>query len=179
MTPIGYQYGQALYALAKDEGLSLPILQELAALRQSFAQCPEYIRLLSSPALTKSERCQILDEGFRGEIQPYCLNFLKLMTEKGYMGHFDQACQAYTELYNRDNGILLVKAITAYALSQDQSQRLQEKLAQMTGKTIDLTNLVDPDCLGGVRLEYDGKCTDDTIAHRLENIGKLLKNTVI
>ncbi len=179
MTPIANQYGQALYTLAKDEGLSLPILQELTVLRQSFAQCPEYIRLLSSPALPKPQRCQILEEGFRGKIQPYCLNFLKLMTEKGYMGHFDQACQAYTELYNQDNGILPVKAITACALTQDQAQRLREKLAQMTGKTIDLINLVEPDCLGGVRLEYDGKCTDDTIAHRLENVGKLLKNTVI
>ncbi len=179
MTPIANQYGQALYALACEEGVSHSILQELHVLRQSFSANPEYIRLLSAPQLTKQERCQILDEAFGGKLQPYLLNFLKILTEKGYMRHFDGCCESYIRLYDEANGILPVTAVTAYPLPQAQSLRLQEKLAQATGKTIHLTNKVDASCLGGVRLEYDGKQVDDTIAHRLDSIGKLLKNTVI
>ncbi len=179
MTPIGNQYGQALYQLAAAEGLSEPILQELAVLQQSFQETPEYIRLLSSPQLSKEERCRILDEAFGGKLQPYLLNFLKILTEKGYMRHFGSCVAAYTAFYNQDNGILPVTAITAYPLPAEQAARLKEKLTQITGKVIQLTNKVDESCIGGVRLEYDGISTDDTVSHRLENVAKLLKNTVI
>ena len=69
--------------------------------------------------------------------------------------------------------------MTALALNADQAQRLTEKLAKVTGKTIDLVNRVDPSVLGGVRLDYDGKRLDDTVSHRLDSIGALLKNTVL
>ena len=65
------------------------------------------------------------------------------------------------------------------ALHPKQAAKLTEKLAKVTGKTIDLVNKVDPACLGGLRLDYDGKCVDDTVAHRLESVRSLLKNTVL
>ena len=42
-----------------------------------------------------------------------------------------------------------------------------------------LLEQVDPQCLGGVRLDYDGRRVDDTVANRLSSIGMLLKNTVL
>lgn len=179
MTQTGSIYGESLYALAADEGLSKSILDELAVLQQSFQEEPTFLRLMSAPTLSKQERCQILDESFRGKIQPYLLNFLKILTEKGYMRDFSDCCAAYRSCYNRDNGILPVSAVTAVPLTEAQTARLREKLAGITGKTIELTNRVDPDCLGGVRLDYDGKRLDDTVSHRLDAVRSLLKNTVL
>ena len=65
------------------------------------------------------------------------------------------------------------------ALSEVQSAKLSAKLARTTGKQIKLKNKVDPAVLGGVRLDYDGKRLDDTVAHRLEAVRSLLKNTVL
>lgn len=179
MTQAGSVYGEALYSLCLEENLTASVLQQLLVLQQSFASAPDFIRLLSSPSLTKEERCRILDESFRGKLHPYVLNFLKILTEKGYIRYFDDCCQAYRGLYNQDNGILPVTAVTAMELTQVQSQRLKEKLASVTGKTIELTNQVDPTILGGVRLDFDGKRLDDTISHRLESIRSLLSNTVL
>lgn len=179
MTRIGSVYAQALYDLAIDEGLSEEILGQLKVLQQAFAQESTFIRLLSTPNLTKDERCGIVDESFRGKVHEYVLNFLKILTEKGYMRHFSDCCDAYRELYNADNGILPVKAVTAVALSDDQTCRLSEKLASITGKRIELTNIIDPKCIGGVRLDYDGKRVDDTVQHRLEAVRSLLKNTML
>ena len=179
MTQVGSVYAEALYSLAQEEGLSSPILAELKALDESFSREPDFIRLLSSPNLSKQERCQILDDSFRGKVHPYVLNFMKILTEKGYMRHFSDCRKAYVELYNRDNGIVPVTAITAVALSKEQSERLTAKLSQLTGKTVELSNRIDPKCLGGVRLDYDGKRLDDTVAHRLDTVRGLLKNTVL
>lgn len=179
MSQVGTVYGQALYSLTKEESCSERVLQELSALNESFGQEPKFLRLLSAPNLSKEERCGILEESFRGKVHPYVLNFLKILTEKGYMQRFSDCCKEYRQAYNEDHGILEVFAYTAIPLTVDQKERLSQKLQAVTGKTIDLCNRVDPGCLGGVRLDYDGKRVDDTVSHRLNSISALLKNTVL
>ena len=179
MTQVGSVYGEALYSLAAEENLSSQILEEISVLNQSFRAEPDFIRLLCVPNLSVQERCGILDDSFRGKVHPYVLNFLKILTEKGYMRHFSDCCKAYEESYNRDNGILPVTAITAVSLNPAQAEKLTAKLCQITGKQVKLHNRVDPEVLGGVRLNYDGKQLDDTVSHRLDAVRSLLKNTVL
>ena len=179
MTQIGSVYGEALYSLAREEQLEEAVLKELTMLEESFSSEPDFLRLLASPNLSRQQRCAILDESFRGGVQPYVLNFLKILTEKGHIRQFSECCAAFRELYNKDNDILPVTAVTAVPLSEEQTGRLTEKLARLTGKNIRLTARVDPAVLGGMRLDYDGRRVDDTIAHRMEILSSLLKNTVL
>lgn len=179
MTQIGNVYGESLYELAKDENLTAELAAQLKVLKDCFKQEPSFVTLLSTPSLTKAERCQILDDSFRGTVHAYVLNFLKILTEKGYMRFFSDCCDSFAALYNQDNGILPVTAVTAVALSSAQAEKLSAKLANITGKHIELSNRIDPSCLGGVRLDYDGQRLDDTVSHRMATIRDMLKNTVL
>jgi len=179
MTSVGSTYGEALYDLAKAEGLCPDILEQITVLDQGFHQEPDFLRLLQTPNLTKQERCQIVDDSFRGNLHPYVLNFLKILTEKGYIRHFPQCVEAYRQHYNLDNNILPVTAVTAVPLTEEQKKKLADKLCGLTGKAIDLVNQVDTAVMGGVRLDYDGKRLEDTVANRLASISALLKNTVL
>ena len=179
MTSVATNYAQALYGLAKDENIAKQILNELDVLQQAFSQEPDFLRLLTAPNITKQERCDLLDRCFGGKVHSYVLNFLKLLTEKGYARCFEACYKEYCAQYNADNGILSVKAVTAVALTEAQTQKLINKLQSITGKAIQLHNRIDPDCLGGIRLDYDGKRLDGTVQHRLEDIATLLKNTVL
>ena len=179
MTQVGSVYGEALYTLALEEKLSTQILEELSVLEQSFRAEPDFIRLLGTPNLSVQERCKILDDSFRGKVHAYVLNFLKILTEKGYMRHFFDCCKAYEESYNHDNGILPVTAITAVSLNPAQAEKLTAKLCQTCGKQVKLLNRVDPSVLGGVRLDFDGKRLDDTVSHRLDAVRSLLSSTVL
>lgn len=179
MSQVGTVYGQALYGLAKDEDLSDMILQELAVLEQSFRAEPQFLRLLAAPNVAVDERCRILEECFRGKVHLYVLNFLKILTEKGVVGAFYDCVSSYREQYNQDHHILPVTAVTAVPLSEDQLKRLTDKLSVITGKNAQIINRVDPQCLGGVRLDYDGKRVDGSIANRLETVRNMLKNTVL
>ena len=179
MTQIATTYAQALYDLAKDEQLTEEVLGQLQALRAGFAAEPDFVRLLSAPNLSKQERCAVVDDSFRGKVHTYVLSFLKLLVEKGYARHFADCCRAYEELYNADHGILIVQAVTAAELTDDQRRRLTDKLQAITGKTVQLRTKIDPAVLGGIRLDYDGKRVDGTVQNRLDSIRKLLQNTVL
>lgn len=179
MTQAANVYAQALYDLAKDEGLGKNLLEELSALQEVFRANPDYLKLLSAPDIPKQERCGILDQAFRGKVHPYVLNFLKILTEKGYIRQFSLCCESYRSCYNEDNGILVVKAVSAVALTQAQVEKLVSKLETTTGKQIDLRCTVDSAVLGGLRLSYDGMLLDGTVKTKLDSISRLLKNTVL
>ena len=137
------------------------------------------MQLLCAPSISKQERCQILDSSLRSKVHPYVLNFLKILTEKGYIRQFIGCCDAFSKQYNRDNGILEMTAVTAAPLSDELYRKLESKLSALTGKTIDLTCRVDPGILGGVRLDWDGKQLDGTVRRRLDDIRDILRNTVL
>ncbi len=179
MNRAGSVYGQSLYMLAAEEGLEEQILQELSTLEAAFAQQPEYLKLLSARNLPKQERLDVLQQSFGGKVHTYVLNFLKLLTEKGYITYFADCCRAYRAQYNEDKGILQVRAVSAIALSQEQKKKLTDKLTAMTGKKISLVCKEDPTVLGGVRLAYDGIQVDGTVQSRLQAVEKALKNTVL
>ena len=179
MTRMENEYAQALFSLAQDEGLSDRILGEMEIIGQTLDEQPGLLRILSAPNISKEERCGIVDKCYGQGAHPYVLNFMKLMTEKGYARHLPACCKAYRALYNEANGILAVSAVTAVPLTDAQSERLRLKLEGMTGKKIQLTNRVDAGVMGGVRLDYDGKRVDDTIRHRLEAVRGLLIGSAV
>ena len=179
MTDISVTYAQALYSLTAEEGLAEEVLQQLLTLQGVFTQETDFIHLLSNPGISKQERSALLDQCLAGRVHPYVLNFLKILTEKGYIRHIHSCVESYRQQYYADNGIITVLAVTAVPLIDDQYARLKEKLEQVTGKKVELTNRIDPACLGGVRLDFDGKQVDGTVKNRLETLRSQLNNTVL
>ena len=172
MTEIAKMYGGSLYDLAAEEGLETRILGELDETAAILKGDPEYLHLLSIPSIPKKERCALLDEAFRGQIHPYLLNFLKILCEKSYLRELSSCARAYRVRYNAAHGILEATAISAVALTKEQTVRLQEKLEAVTGKQIDLKTKIDPAVLGGIRLEIEGTELDGTVQNRLANLRK-------
>lgn len=174
MTELAREYGEGLYELAVEEKLADTILDQLKVLDASFREQPDFCRLLSNRALGKQERLGILDGALRGQVEPYLLNFLKLLCERGVLSEFSGCAAVYTDHYNRDNNIAVAKVTTSAPLSQDQRERLIDKLKAMTGRGIALNEKVDPSVMGGILLEMDGKRWDNTVRNRLDSIRRML-----
>lgn len=179
MTQAAQQYAQALYELARDENIAKEMLSQLQALAEAFGEEADFLRLLAAPDLSKPERYALLDSAFRGKLHPYLLHFLKILTQEGLIRKFTDCSRHFQSCYDSDNGILPVRVYTAQPLTTQQTERLTGKMESITGKTVLLENKLDPTCLGGVRLCYDGKQIDGTVVSRLEAVRKLLKNTVL
>lgn len=176
MTQFAKVYAGALYDLALEEQLDSSILEELELLAQAFAEDPQYVKLLSSPLVPKEERLQVLNRNFEGKVQPYLLNFLRILCERGEMGQFFNCTTEFRSRYDKQHGITQAVAITALPLTDAQMQAMKQRLETATGKTVRLKNRVDAAVLGGVRLEMDGKQLDGTVQGRLKELQSRLSN---
>ncbi len=179
MTQFAKVYAGALYDLALEEQLDETILQQLETLNEVFGENPQYVKLLSSPLVAKEERLQVVDRDFEGKLQPYLLNFIRILCERGEMGQFSGCTAEFRARYDAQHGITQAVAVSALPLTDAQMQALCERLQQATGKTVRLKNKVDSTVLGGIRLEMEGKQLDGTVQGRLATLQSRLSNLMM
>ena len=172
-------YGGSLYDLALEEGLSGEIMTQLEQVLALFDENPAYWQFLSTLSIPKDERCAALDEALRGQVQPYLLNFLKILCENGTAGTLPGCAAEYRRRYDADNGIVEVRAITAVPLTEDLRAALQQKLTGVLEKTVRLVCRVDETCLGGVRLELPGRQLDGTVRQRIDTLAAGLRTLTV
>ncbi len=179
MTEIAKLYGQSLYELAAGEGMAEPILHELDCCAGLFRENPDYVKLLSTPSISKEERRGVLDRAFDGQVHVYVVSFMKLLVDREAIGELPGCVEAYRHRYYEDNGILEVTVTTALKLDDRMREKLLARLDAVFGKRIILKELVDRSVLGGMRLECAGKRYDGTVKDRLDRIEKGLRETVL
>ena len=180
MTEVAKLYGGSLYDLAAEEGLEDVILDELNQVNALFDANPDWLRLLSQPNVPKKERCAMLDEAFaQNGVQPYLVNFLKLLCERGSLGEAKGCEKEYRSRYNAAHGIVEATAVTAAPLTASQQAALAAKLEALTGKKIQLNVKLDKSVLGGIRLDMDGKRLDGTVQHRLDALNASIQGVTL
>lgn len=179
MTDVGKMYGGALYELTAEDGCEEAARGQLREVVTLLRENPDYEKLLCTPSIPKTERCALLDEALRGRVEPYVLNFLKILCENGTLRQLSSCEKEFTARFNEARGILSARAVSAVPLSDKDTVRLKEKLESLTGKKVDLTTAVDPACLGGIRLEMDGVRFDGTVEGRLERLRHDLETIVL
>ena len=179
MTKAGDLYGQSLYDLALSENLTDDILGQMESVKEIFKENPDYITLLSEPSIPKKERLKLVDEAFDGQLQPYLLNFIKILVERGLLRQFSACSRRFRESYNKDHGIAEAIVTSAITLNDSQIDALKHKLESITEKKILLSQKTDASVLGGIRVDIEGKLFDGTVQGRLDELRKKVDETVM
>ena len=179
MTTSSSLYGQSLYDLAAEEGLSGQILQEMETVDGLFHENPDYLTLLSEPSIPRGERLGLLREAFGEAVHPYLLNYLMILLENNLLRGYSASLRTYRSAYYKDNGIAEVTVTAAVRLSDAQEEALKARLEALSGKTVLLKQKIDTGILGGLRVEIDGRLLDGTVMGRLADLRKKVSDTVL
>ncbi len=179
MTETGFVYGHALFELAQEEDKVEEYLEQIHMVCYILDTVPKLLPLLSCHGISMEERLSVLDDGFGGQVEPYVLNFMKVLVNNGHAEELPNCIQQFKKLCNEEKGILDVKVVSAIPLSPALKQKLQEKLSAITGKSIVLFCKEDPSVIGGLQVDLGGKELDGTLRRRLEEFGKGLKDLVL
>lgn len=173
MKNIGEEYAAALYELAKEANTEDVILSQMNEISSVLTASPEYARLLDNPTLDVRERVSMAKEAF-SDATEYLKNFIFLLVEAKRFSCFTECTKAFSSLYDLHHNILRAEAVTATALDAKQAEKIKEKLENKTGKTVILTNTVDPGILGGVLLKYGGEQIDRSVRSSIKAISNVI-----
>ena len=172
-------YGGSLYDLAAEENLTESIKDQLLEVKAIFRENPEYLRLLSEPAIKKAERLDLIDKAFGGSCEKYLINFIKLLCERGLLGEFEGCCDTFVKRFNVDHNIAEAVVTSAVRLTDSQLASLKANLEARSGKSVSLIQKLDPKVLAGIKVELEGVQLDGTVSGRLSGIGRKLDEAVL
>lgn len=179
MTERAGVYGGSLYDLAAEENLTEPIMKELLEIRQIFRDNQDYLKLLSEPSIKREERIGLIEKAFGTACERYLVSFLKLLCDRNMLGEFEGCCESYKKRFNADHNIAEAVVTSAVSLSSTQLKSLSKKLESISGKTVVLTEKLDPKVLAGIKVELEGRQLDGTLSGRLDRMQKKLGETII
>ena len=172
------EYAKALFMLAEEEGTSEKVLLDLRTAVAAIEENKSYLELLDTPALPKEEKLKLVDEAFVS-LSESVINLIKILCEKRSSRLLPDILKEYEKLNDEKFGILRVEAVSARPMTKEQISSLKEKLEKEKNKTVVITNTVNPEILGGLKLRFSGIQLDGSLKTRLDKLEASLKNVIV
>ena len=174
MTTTSREYAEALFELAVQGDLIRETTDGVVTVESALLQMPAYRALLASPAIGKEERLAALDQAFRGKIPDILLAILRMMVSRGHVSALNGMARDYEELARGYRGESMAVVTSAVPLKEVETVVLRAKLENKLGRQIVLQCRVDPELIGGIRVEVDGRVIDGSIRNKLEEIKEVM-----
>ncbi|MBI2323436.1 MAG: ATP synthase F1 subunit delta [Chloroflexi bacterium] len=160
------RYAEAVLDIATAEG-AVPAYH--AALEQLGGLAPSTVRMLGDPGVPLERRLQAADAATKGQPDPV-RGLVALLVRRHRMALIGRITDAFTQLVEQRAGIARARVTTAVELDGAARDALVSRLSHATGKTIRATFAVDPDLLGGARLQVGDHLVDASLRARLHSL---------
>ena len=144
-------------------------------MRSSSSSSLLYVRCSTFFSSANSYRLGLIDKAFGAQADEYLVNFLKLLCEEELLSEFSGCEEEYRQRFQKDNNIAEAHVVSAVALSSQQKAALKAKLEEVWKKEIILVTKTDPNLMGGLKVEIEGRQLDGSVHGRLERLHKLIE----
>ena len=173
-------YAGALFEAARERDELEEVLSDLgefvAALHES-----EELRLFYYGGQVPERQKRRAIDGLTEGMKITTTNFLKVLVDNGREEILEEVLGRYEQLVKEHLGRIEVGVTTAVELSEEQLDRLKERLGTvLEGKEVVLETDVDPELVGGAVFRFGGRMMDGSIRGRLESLREeMLERSVV
>ena len=177
MPAIANRYAKALVDVSFRLNHHEQVAQELLQFEDLLASQTELVHFYSNPAIAvakkKTATNEILAKLAFGETTS---NFLLVLIDNHRIGSFAEIRKAFQQELNNRLGITQAEVTTAAGLDADTHQKLEAKLAALTGKRVALKFANDPGLIGGVVTRIGDTIYDGSIRQQLNSMRSRLSS---
>jgi F-type H+-transporting ATPase subunit delta len=163
----------AVVKQADREGQGDALEDELFGFGRLVSENPELRDALSDPARSTADKHGLL----RGLLEGRVTRGTLLLAQQAVSGSHRTvavAVEEYQRLAAAERERLVALVRTARPLGERDAGRLTAALSRQYGRPVHLNEVVDPDVLGGLRVEVGDDVIDGTVASRLEDARRRL-----
>src|SRR3954447_5395718 len=171
MEEIAQVYARSLFEVAKEQGKIDEIREQLGAFADALAEDHNLQVFFFSPYFSTIEKQEGLDKALDGA-DPVLVNFLKLLIENHRMPVLFRVRRGYDALWEEENKMLPVSVTSAVELDKETVDQIGKRIAEQTGRKVELSATVDPDVLGGMVVRVGNQVLDASVRNRLEQLRK-------
>ena len=174
MSVVGDRYAESLFDLAKEENKVTQYLDDIKLVGEVLDSDPQIVQFFNHVLIENDKKIQLLDQSFKGNVDQYVLNFLKLLVQSRRIRYIDDIVKSYINLSNQYLGIEEGMIYTPYELTDQQIQDIEKAISQKENKKVTLKVSIDPSLLGGIKFQIANRIYDGTIKNKVEMLKKEL-----
>jgi F-type H+-transporting ATPase subunit delta len=168
-------YAEALYEAAVDAGAVPRVAADVEAFAETVEGSPELRATLDNPEIESgAKRSIVAAVATAADAHPLVANFLQVLVGRGRIAELLEIIGAFRERVARAEARLDVEAVTAVPLPGDLRERIVATIQAKTSATVELTESVDPDVVGGLVLHVGEVVVDGSVRHRIEELRREL-----
>ncbi len=171
MEEIASVYARSLFEVAKEQNKLDKIRDELGEFADALDSTRELQVFFFSPYFSTTEKKDGLDKAISGADETI-VNFLKLLIENHRTPVIFRVRREMDRLWRQENKLLPVTVTSAVELDQGTVKQIGDRIAEQTGRKVDLSSTVEPDILGGLVVRVGNQVLDASIRNRLETLRK-------
>ena len=163
------RYAKSLFDFALEKGELEKVFEDMKMLQEICKKSRDFVTILHSPIIPVDKKEKIIAAVFRGKVSPLTGTFTRLLVTKGRENNFLEITTAFIEQYKEYKGIQTLRITTAYQISEEIKREIVEKVKpRVNVKELEVEEKINPDVIGGFRLELKDFLLDATVLHVLE-----------
>jgi len=173
-------YAEALFEAARERDELEEVLSDFGEFTGALHESEELRLFFYGGQIPERQKRRALD-GLTEGMKTSTTNFLKVLVDNGREEILEEVLARYEELVKEHLGKVEVEVTTAVDLSDDQLDRLKERLGGvLEAREIILETNVDPGLIGGAVFRFGGRLMDGSIRGRLQSLREgMLERSVI
>jgi F-type H+-transporting ATPase subunit delta len=171
MEEIAAVYARSLFEVAQEQDKLDPIREQLGQFADALDATRELQVFFFSPYFSTTEKQEGLDRAVSGA-EEILINFLKLLIENHRTPVIFRVRREFDRLWEQENQLLPVLVTSAVELDKATVRQIGDRIAEQTGRKVDLSSQVDADILGGIVVRVGNSILDASVRNRLDQLRK-------
>lgn len=167
-------YAEAIFKLAKAKG-ELAAWSDTLQLAATVAADKNVRALIGDPKVPPRRLGELILEICGSNLNDEGRNFILLLAENGRIDILPEVAELFEELRTQYEGVLDARIISAFPLNETQLKNLVSDLEEKFKHKIEPAVSVDPELIGGVKVEVGDEVLDASVRGKLEAMAVALK----
>lgn len=172
---IARPYAEAVFKLAKAKD-ALPAWSGMLQLAAAIAADERIRALIGNPQVPAKRLGELLLDLCGDKLTDEGRNFIVLLAENGRIEILPEVSELFEQLKIRQEGVLDAKITSAFAMSDTQLRDLVADLEVRFKRKIEAKVSIDPELIGGVKVEIGDEVLDASVQAKLEAMAVALKS---
>ncbi len=173
---VANRYADALFQLAKEKNQLESVANELDLVKEVAESTPQFIRYLTHPKVTSTEKRKFIQTTFGQSLSEMSLHTLFLLIDRKRIDSLILMIKQFQALAYEASGMAEAIVYSAKPLTEEEKQQVALTFAKKVNKgNLVVVNIVNPDLLGGIKVRIGDYIYDGSIQAQL---GKLERELI-
>jgi F-type H+-transporting ATPase subunit delta len=173
LATIARPYAEAAFRLAR-QGNALAAWSEQLALVAAVYRHPQMQAAMANPKTTSAEIERLLLAICGDRIDASVRNLVQLMVHNRRLALVPEVHAMFEALKLHDEGMVDAKISSAYPMDDSQRNQVVNLLSTRLKRKINATVTIDPDLIGGIKVELGDKVWDASVRGKLQTMAATL-----